>query len=184
MAQHGCTAPASACPPLPSFPFCPPSQAALDKLPGELKAQQANAAAVERRLQREKGAWVAAEGRDKLPREFVQARLLFRGLPRSRAMWRVCARACMCVPVCVCVCARAHARVCVCACVCVCFTLPAASGAWGRPSSGACFELEPPHAPPASRAPPPPAPPALQYCVMPRMLNSPADALYCARFLK
>ncbi len=49
-------------------------QAALDKLPGELKAQQANAAAVERRLQREKGAWVAPEGRDRLPREFVQAR--------------------------------------------------------------------------------------------------------------
>ncbi|KAL4451471.1 hypothetical protein ABPG75_007133 [Micractinium tetrahymenae] len=70
------------------------AQAALDKLPDELKEQQANAAGVERRLQREKGAWVVEEGCDRLPREFVQ------------------------------------------------------------------------------------------YCVMPRMLNSPADALYCARFLK
>ena len=48
-------------------------QAALDKLPGELKAQQANAAAVERRLQREKGVWVP-EGpwAAALPRDFVQ----------------------------------------------------------------------------------------------------------------
>ena len=55
-----------------TLPAC--LQAALDKLPGELKAQQANAAKVERRLQREKGGWVQMEGRPSLPREFVQAR--------------------------------------------------------------------------------------------------------------
>ena len=58
--------------PHPFLPVC--LQAALDKLPGELKAQQANAAKVERRLQREKGGWVLMEGRPMLPREFVQAR--------------------------------------------------------------------------------------------------------------
>lgn len=68
---------------LPPSPLSPP-QAALDKLPGELKEQQANAAAVERRLQREKGAWVVEEGRDKLPREFVQASTaLCSGLQKS-----------------------------------------------------------------------------------------------------
>lgn len=79
-----------------SRPPLSPRQAALDKLPGELKAQQANAAAVEARLQREKGGWVL-EGhaaRVALPREFAQ------------------------------------------------------------------------------------------HCVLPRMLNSPTDAIYCARFLK
>jgi hypothetical protein len=72
------------------------AQAALDKLPSELKAQQANSAAVERRLQCEKGGWVldGQTARVVLPREFSQ------------------------------------------------------------------------------------------YCVLPRMLNSPSDAIYCARFLK
>jgi hypothetical protein len=63
-------------------------QAALDKLPGELKAQQANAAAVEGRLQREKGGWVAEgpQARALLPREFAQAsasgRILVPACPR------------------------------------------------------------------------------------------------------
>ena len=50
------------------------AQAALDKLPGELKAQQANAAVVERRLQCEKGSWVleGQPARIVLPREFAQ----------------------------------------------------------------------------------------------------------------
>eukprot|EP00887_Chlorella_sp_A99_P001761 scaffold19.g1761.t1 len=49
-------------------------QAALAKLPGELKAQQDNAAAVEARLQAGKGAWVGAGAarRAALPREFLQ----------------------------------------------------------------------------------------------------------------
>ena len=52
----------------------PRLQAALDKLPGELKAQQANSAVVERRLQCEKGSWVldGHAARVVLPREFAQ----------------------------------------------------------------------------------------------------------------
>ena len=61
---------------LSSPPFALSSlQAALAKLPGELRAQQANAARVEARLQREKGAWVVGAG-SMLPREFVQVRVV------------------------------------------------------------------------------------------------------------
>lgn len=142
---HGCTALHTA-----HFTTLPAScvQAALDKLPGELKAQQANAAKVERRLQREKGGWVRLEGRPSLPREFVQASPA--SAPKRAAGVLQGS-------------AAAHA---VCAATCQpawCMVLPSHAAL--------------PHCCPT-------AAPLLQYCVLPRMLNSPTDALYCARFFK
>ena len=132
--MHGST------PPAPLQPCLPASclQAALDKLPGDLKAQQANAAKVERRLQREKGGWVRMEGRPSLPREFVQAS---RRHKSADVIQGSAARA-MCAATCA-ACRIAH--------------------------------------PPTMRCP---TAAPLQYCVLPRMLNSPTDALYCARFFK
>ena len=57
--------------PPPAPPPPPPMQATLEQLSADLEVQQANAVAVEQRLQREKGSWVL-ENRAVVPREFLQ----------------------------------------------------------------------------------------------------------------
>ena len=101
--------------------------------------QQANAVAVEQRLQREKGSWVL-ENRAVVPREFLQVSrtalspAITHLLINPHLMLDLGCKAAALTHLC------AAPRLLVC--------------------------------------------PPLQHCILPRMLNSPADALYCARFLK